>query len=199
MKTKDKIKDTARELFNKKGVKHVPLRVVASAMEKSYGNITYHFSTKEKVLVALFNDLNAELVALQETLPQNVTLLEYFLILPSYSFDLTLKYLFFYVDYIELKRSFPSFLEKVTEANQLRKIKWMYLMKELQKQGYLEAELTAEDLEYIMQLSAGIRIFYFQERELEALNKKEYTTMVNKLLYPYLTKLGKEIYQGVVV
>ena len=50
MKTKDKIKIKATELFNNKGFKNVTLREVAKALGISYGNVTYHFKTKKEVI-----------------------------------------------------------------------------------------------------------------------------------------------------
>ena len=76
-----------------------------------------------------------------------------------------------------------------------RKIKWLQLLIELQKQEFLKEEISINDLEYIMELSTGIRMFYFQENDYEELDKAEFTKKVNQLLLPYLTLKGKKVYQ----
>jgi AcrR family transcriptional regulator len=196
MKTKELIKCTAKELFSKKGIKNITLREIANTLNKSYGNITYHFATKELLLEVLFTDMNTDLMLLQKNLPKELNLLEYFLELPEFSFDITIDYLFFYLDYVELKRNYPNFIKKVVEANVFRKIKWLQLLIELQKQEFLKEELSINDLEYIMELSTGIRMFYFQENDYEELDKAEFTKKVNQLLLPYLSLKGKKVYQN---
>ena len=59
MKTKHLVKQTARVCFNEKGLMNVTLRDVAAQLDKSYGNITYHYPTKEAVITELFDDMIA--------------------------------------------------------------------------------------------------------------------------------------------
>jgi len=194
MKTNLVIKQAAKLLFNQKGVKNVTLREVAEQIGKSYGNVTYHFPTKEKLISALYEEMNEELLKLQFVRPPDGNLLKYFLSLPGFSYDITLAYLFFYKDYVELKRTYPDFIQKVEQANSLRKVKWLELLLQLQKQGYLKKELTTDDLEYIMELSAGIRLFYFQAKEWEEFDKNSFSVKANKLLYPYLSDTGQTLF-----
>lgn len=195
MKTNLAIKASAKRLFNQKGVKNVTLREVAEQIGKSYGNVTYHFPTKEKLITALYEDMNMELSNLQSISPSDDNLLTYFLSLPDYSYDITLCYLFFYKDYVELKRTYPQFINKVEQANSIRKSKWLELLLLVQKQGYLQKELTINDLEYIMELSTGIRLFYFQEKEWEEFDKDSFRLKVNRLLFPYLSQMGQRVFK----
>ena len=93
---KNRIKDKGRELFNEFGFRNITLRDIAISINKSYGNITYHFPTKEHLLQAIFSDMNDRLIALQSNLPKDINYLEYFLLLPYYSFDISVDYLFFF-------------------------------------------------------------------------------------------------------
>lgn len=192
---KNRIKDKGRELFNEFGFRNITLRDIAISINKSYGNITYHFPTKEHLLQAIFSDMNDRLIALQSNLPKDINYLEYFLLLPYYSFDISVDYLFFFKYFVEIKRAYPKFYEIVEKTNNFRKEKWKDLFILLQQQSYLENTLSEQDLFYIMELSTGIRIFYFMENDLANLNKQIFVQKVNKLLYPYLTKKGKSIYQ----
>ena len=58
MNIKKQILEASRLLFNEKGVMNTTLRDVAKSMNKSYGNITYHFQTKEDVLFSLLDEMN---------------------------------------------------------------------------------------------------------------------------------------------
>jgi len=44
---------------------NITLREIAEKLNKSYGNITYHFATTEVLINDLFEDMNTELVVLQ--------------------------------------------------------------------------------------------------------------------------------------
>lgn len=194
MKTKDSIKEKGRVLFNQFGVKNVTLREVAKQVGKSYGNITYHFATKEKLITELFIDMNMELSQLQTIYSSEDNLMKFFLMLPEYSFHITIKYLFFSKDYVELKRTYADFFKTVKSLNEVRQSRWLELLIKLQKEGYLASELSVKDLEYIMELSVGIRMFYFQNNEWDEFDKGIYIEKVNQLLYPYLSAKGVEVY-----
>ena len=197
MKTKDSIRQKGRLLFNEFGVQNVTLRDIAKELNKSYGNITYHYITKEKLISALFLDMNNELIELASQNKMNECLLTFFLRSPKYNFDITLKYFFFYKDYVELKRNFPIFIEEVDKLNNFRKAKWLQLMIQLQNKSYLLETLRVEDLEYIIELSVSVRMFYIQSNEFENLDKNIYVKKINQLLYPYLNKKGKEIFNSI--
>jgi AcrR family transcriptional regulator len=194
MKTKNSIKNKARLLFNQLGVRNVTLREVAQQLDRSYGNITYYYSTKEKLITELYQDMHEELSHLATLYQPNSNLLQFFLILPVYNFDITFKYLFFNKDYVELKRTYPVFFEQVDLSNQARKAKWLYLLIQLQKEGYLKSSLLVLDLEYIMELSVGIRLFYFQSNEWDDFDKRIFVQKVNRLLLPYLSEQGLAVY-----
>lgn len=197
MKTNEQIKEQAKVLFNEKGLKNVTLREVAKAMNKSYGNVTYHFPTKEHLLRQLYDDFNQKLQQLQQEEGNWNNLLEYFLALPAKNFEIIREYLFFYVDYVEIKRGYPAFIKQVELLNEQRKKGWLQLLLALQQQVFLDSELSEADLLYLMELSAGIRMFYFQENVGKLLDKKVFVSKVNRLLVPYLSEQGKLTYQNV--
>ena len=51
--TRQKILDSARELFNVHGYNGVSLQDIADAVGISKGNLTYHFSKKEEIMEEL--------------------------------------------------------------------------------------------------------------------------------------------------
>ena len=199
MNTEEKIKSKGLDLFNQFGVRNITLRQISHELGISYGNVTYHFSNKSKLLDSLYEDMNIKLTQLHSMLQPDEKLLKFVLKLPDYNFDITLEYLFFYKDFLELKRNYPEFYEKVEIANQIRREKWLELLSTLQQQGCFKEELTKDDLNYIIELSISIRMFYFQNTDLKQIQKNTFKDKVNRLLLPYLSDQGLEIYKETIL
>lgn len=192
MKTKKQILEVSRVLFNEKGVMNVTLRDVAKSMKRSYGNITYHYPTKENVLTSLFEEMNNELTSLQS--PKDASnLMLYLLELPKFSFDITVKYLFFTLDYNELKRNYSILFSRVDTLNEERWRKWKLLLIYLRDERFLMEELTNDDLDFIMFLSVSVRGTYFQITENRFYSKTEYSLILNQMLKPYLCTKGLSV------
>ncbi len=51
--TKERIINTAIELFNEKGFVSVTMRDLANELDMSLGNLTYHFKKKEELMEAI--------------------------------------------------------------------------------------------------------------------------------------------------
>ena len=195
MKTEKKILNASRLLFNEKGVMNTTLRDVAKYLNKSYGNITYHYATKEEVIFSLLNEMNEELLSLQQ-FDENENILLYLLNLPRYSYSISEKYLFFIIDYLEIKRNFPAIQKKIDSLNSGRKEKWMSILLQIKEQGYLDEKNTHLDIEYIIFLSYSVRVTYFQTEDAAAYNESKYTFIVNSLIKPYLSNKGGIIYKN---
>ncbi|EKD38117.1 MAG: TetR family transcriptional regulator [uncultured bacterium] len=59
MKTRDKIIDTAIQLFNEQGTKAISTNHIAAATSISPGNLYYHFRNKEDIIRAIFEQMDA--------------------------------------------------------------------------------------------------------------------------------------------
>ncbi|WP_298903475.1 TetR/AcrR family transcriptional regulator [uncultured Psychroserpens sp.] len=198
MKTKDRIKNISRELFNIKGFKNVTLREVATELSISYGNVTYHFETKNQLILSLYEDMLKETVEIIKTFDFG-NLLKSILDAPKITFEISLKYLFFYVDFIEIKRSYSALSLKIEQDNNARKNGYLNILKQLQVQNLLRKELTDNDLDYLMDLSGAMRTFFFMNLNADDfLNpnlKNKYVVYVNNLIFPYLTEDGMKKYK----
>jgi AcrR family transcriptional regulator len=197
--TEEKIKSKGIDLFNRFGFCNVTLRQISQELGISYGNVTYHFSNKSKLLDSIYEDMNIKLTQIQSMLQPDEQLLKYFLKLPNYNFDITLEYIFFYKDFLELKRKYSEFYEKVEIKNQIRRNQWLQLLSTLQQNEYLKKELTSEDLNYIIELSISMRMFYFQNTDLKQIEKNTFKDKVNRLLLPYLSDHGLQIYKETIL
>ena len=199
MKTREKIKSTATNLFNQKGVKNVTLREVAKSLDKSYGNITYHFKTKNHLLLELFDEMVAETSEIMKSITSQ-NLFHGILDAPKTTFKISMKYLFFYVDFVEIRRSYKDIYLKAEAGNAFRKKNYLKILQLLQTQKILRKELTKDDLNYLMDLSGAMRTFFFlnlhpdnfSDKNLE----KKYIIYVNNLIVPYLTSKGLKEFRG---
>ena len=198
MKTKNKIKVKATELFNSKGFKNVTLREVAKELGISYGNVTYHYKTKKDVIVSLYEDMLVETKDILQTFDQS-NLFKGILEAPKLTFQISMKYLFFYVDFVEVKRSYTELAIQIEKDNEERKFGYLFLLQQLQKEGILREELTRSDLDYLMNLSGAMRTFFFINLDPDNFNdvdlETNYVRYVNQLVYPYLTQKGIEKYK----
>ena len=57
-KTKERIKDKARELFNVQGMSDTSLRNIAQALGISQGNLNYHYKVKQDLVDFRIDGLN---------------------------------------------------------------------------------------------------------------------------------------------
>jgi AcrR family transcriptional regulator len=194
MKTKDLIIDTALRLFNEKGLSSVTLRDVAKSMNKSYGNITYHFPNKAQLIEAIYQQMHLELSDLQKGL-DFANLFHYFLILPYHSFEISVKYLCLTLDHMEMKRNFPEVFNQIKGHNAERQKGWLLGLKKLQKEGFFREDLKTKDFNLLMVISGSVRNAYFQFEEMGAYDKERFTEVANGILIPYLSQKGKRTYE----
>jgi len=199
MDTKTQIKQSALKLFNQKGLMNVTLRDVAADISKSYGNITYHFKNKEKVIESIYNDMMQELSIInKDIMESNESLFAKIIRAPNHTFELTMNYLFFYVDFVEIRRNFTEVFKKIDANNKSRMESWKHSLVELQTQNYIRKELSESDLFYLMELSGAMRTFFFLKLNKDQVKeeglKKKYVEYTIKLFYPYLTEKGRKEY-----
>jgi len=104
MKTKDRIVDTARQLFNDDGTAAVSTNHIASAAGISPGNLYYHFNNKEEIIQAIFERLNATWDALFTLPSDQLPTLNDLQHLVHQNFVVLWDYRFFYRELIVLLR-----------------------------------------------------------------------------------------------
>jgi AcrR family transcriptional regulator len=201
MKTKDQIKEVARTLFNQRGLADASLRDVAQAMNRAYGNITYHFPNKEAIVMELYADMVKALQAISQDFMGGNDLLKSILLAPRKTFAVSLQYLFLYKDFLEILRHYPQVAEAARTSNAARKEGLITLFHQLQLQGLVRTEFGNAEIDYMMELSGMMRTFFFVQLEEKDYAKPqletEYAAAVNRVLFPYLTAAGQKKYMEV--
>jgi AcrR family transcriptional regulator len=124
--TKQYMAEKALGLFNDKGFVNVRLQHIADAAFVSVGHLAYHFKNKDAIAEWLYDELRA----------QQVQLLNEFRVLPLFDdlnrylmalFGLQERYIFFYLDTLEIVRAYPDIGEKHQQhiAWQDTQLQWM--------------------------------------------------------------------------
>jgi AcrR family transcriptional regulator len=65
--TKERILNSAVELFNSRGFVNVTMRDIAAELDMSLGNLTYHFKKKEELMEAIHERIILERNLLMES------------------------------------------------------------------------------------------------------------------------------------
>lgn len=186
------IKHRGLKMFNRLGVQNVTLRDIAAAIKKSYGNVTYHFPNKEALVSQLYDDMLLELNEISEQMTEQKDVFSAILKAPEFTFELTLKYIFLFKDYTEIRRTFTTLAQRIDQSNATRKEALIGVLRFLQAQEILRQDLDDQDLDYIMELSGAMRTMFFIQYDVSLKPgpavKARYVDYVNRLLKPYLAE-----------
>lgn len=106
-KTKQKIILSSIELFNQKGLTNVRLQNIADRCGISVGNLAYHFSNKLAIVEVIDEILQGEIEPILMDKKRFPYLIDFDNQLSNFYFLIN-KYAFYFLDLIELERSYPG-------------------------------------------------------------------------------------------
>jgi AcrR family transcriptional regulator len=141
MKTKDKILHQGLSLFNESGVDQVSALEISQSLGISYGNLTYHFTRKDEIVLTLYTQMQEELDASMANLVEHLFAETYYLKLVNELFEIVWKYRFIYLNINSLMNQFESIRQAeksylLTRKKILNKAKILLI-----KEGYLHPEV----------------------------------------------------------
>ncbi len=194
MKTKEKIKIRALELFNENGIEYVGVRELAADMGMRVSNVTYYFPTKDH----LVNELSKDLRDLNSNtffeLP-NPTLYSFLEMLKA-TFYNQLKYRCLGLSFVHLITQNPMVAERYKSTAKKRFSTIELNLKNLSKNGHLN-NLSDEDMLMLGSHIGIISRFWISEcvisfKETTAPKQiQHYLRLVAHTLQPYSTVKGK--------
>lgn len=195
--TKNYILARSLKLFNMNGFVNVRLQHIADAVSISVGHLAYHFKNKDAIIETLYDQLKED---------QEVILYEF---RTAHLFEdinqqlvrisqLQKKYLFFYLDTLEVLRAYPAIKEKHQQhiAWQLQQIAWMFefnlfrgSFKEPAQEGQYKKStwlfwITVDNWMHARLISG-----------LDPLNEEDFLQDIWNLLMPYFTEEGQQEFQ----
>ncbi len=200
LKTKDKILSVAIRMYNESGINGVTSRHIAAEMGISYGNLDYHYHTKEDLVFAIYEKMRLEASQSYTMRKPNTSSLGHFHLMISELEEFQYRYRFFNLDVLEISRSFTGINKIIQETFILRKQQVSELFEEFQNDGYLVMQ-DDDTLERIQHTIRMVITFWLSQLEIitsyKFQQKGEMVKLVWTLVLPYLTEAGKEEYQRI--
>jgi len=190
--TKQKIINTTINLFNKAGFANVSLPQIAKEMGISLGNLTYHFPKKDQLIRSIFDTFVTDLEQITKGY-QFVDIAEMMQQLGAF-YDFQEKYLFFYLDLLELERAFPA-LKLRYQAHikqQIAGLHQCFLLNE--SMGLIKSFEDAEIYEALAVQYWHTVVFWRMQVAVRGVKstKEGMLKMAIALLNPYLTEKGQK-------
>ena len=195
--TKDAILSQALKLFNRHGFVNVRLQHIADAGTISVGHLAYHFKNKDAIIETLYDQLKEE----QEVLLYDFRTVHLFEDINQQLrgiFHLQKKYLFFYLDTLEVLRAYPTIKEKHQQhiVWQLQQIEWMFdfnIFRASFKEPTQEGQY--KKLAWLFWITVDNWMHARLISSLDHLHGEDFLQDVWNLLTPYFTEEGQQEFQ----
>lgn len=136
-KTKKRILDTAKALFNAQGYRNVTIRMIAEALDMSSGNLNYHFKKREDILEALYFEMVAVFDKRVERLPETTFSITQIYSDIHTSMKRMVDYRFFWTDMYHILQEHKTIQIHFNGVYEKRKAGFLFLCKELVKTGQM--------------------------------------------------------------
>lgn len=199
-KTKIKILDTARELFNREGYSQVTIRMVAQALNMSSGNLNYHFKKREDILEALYFEMVSVFDKRIEKLESTSFTLKSIKADIYESMQRMVVYGFFWTDLFQILRINEKVKNHFDTVYQHRLNGLHYLFQELEKQEILKSFEFEKEAEYLAKrmIEYGNTWLYNSSlygNKIDDTYIDEQANSMLAMLYPYFSDKGKEAFR----
>ncbi|MEM6629102.1 MAG: TetR/AcrR family transcriptional regulator [Bacteroidota bacterium] len=204
-KTKERILQGAKELFNAQGVANVSLRKIAASLKISHSNLIYHFKTKNELIEHLHQELLHIAKLENQKLRQEKNRILGLLRTMEKGFATLWDYRFFMIDLNFIMKENEALHSFFLEVETLRSKMYQEEIECLIGEGLMRGESYVGEY---AQLIKRIRIFsdywiasaqIYDQGEYQRV-LKEYVQLFMSIFYPYLTVKGKKdfhLYIGV--
>jgi len=200
-KTKLKILNQSIALFNESGIANVKLQNIADACKISVGNLAYHFKFKEDLMVTIADQINTEISPIVKKDNHFPSLIDFDNQLSIYH-SLINKYAFFFLDVVELERSYPSIHKQRVEHIDMMIDQINRWIKENVQKGIFNREI--HENQHIHTAHAIWMIISFWMTQKKVLSKKgmdeeKFKIVVWNQLLSNFTDLGLMEYEALIL
>lgn len=200
--TKLKILDKSRCLFNDFGYSHVTIRMIASELKMSSGNLNYHFKKREDILEALYFEMVKVFDKRVEVLKDQVISLELMQSNIQISMERMIEYRFFWTDLYNLLRSSVKIKNHFESVKNDRIKGYLFVFEYFITHCVLKKASFRE--EYVLLIERMIEysntwlyasILYENKKKSEDIIKQASFQLL-LMMYPYLTSSGKKEFRN---
>lgn len=199
--TKQRILEAALQLFNEAGFVNVRLQQIAEQANMSVGNMVYHYSNKEQILLGIYLQIRQA----QETLLSDISLspifenFDYFI---RETFHLQRQHTFFYLDLLEVFRASETIKNYIQQH-----IHWQQMQVELLLQFNQARGAIKEDSDNFSagMLAGRIRHTMDSWHTWQLIEGKKTTDFVAyrkavwSILQPFFTTMGQQEFDRILL
>ncbi|MEM6700735.1 MAG: TetR/AcrR family transcriptional regulator [Bacteroidota bacterium] len=182
--------------FSTHGMANVSQRRITEQLQISPGNLTYHFKKKEDIETALYFALVEEFNALFAGITAADMTLDGLISSTGQTFDLIKKYRFIFLDFAHLMRTNEVVATHYRQLTQIRNAQFKFIFNFLIENDILRIAELPNEYEYLYQRMQILSDFYLVNVEIlqdQKDKRADYERAILFLIYPYLTKKGKEV------
>lgn len=194
--TKERILDTALQLFNKNGIDNITIRHIAQEMGISHGNLQYHFANANVIILELYNRLVARFDTLLNAAPGQIRD-EVVLFRQSTAafFQLIYEYRFIFLHFVEIGRRIPAITKHHHQNLKAREPQMFHLFSLMKQKGIMRKDIPENILKLLVHQIFIVCDFWLSSNEitLQLKGKKAleyYGNLFFGMFYPYFTPKG---------
>lgn len=194
--TKQHISEKALKLFNEKGVVNVRLQHIADAAFVSIGHLAYHFKNKDAIVSTLYSDLKQQQQQLLNE-HRTVPLFEDIDVFLRASYELQNKYIFFYLDGLEIVRAYTDIAKEHSQH-----VQWQQTLLSVMLQFNISrGSLVPLSESAITQLSTNLRLqidtwrYANKVAGLQTDSVSVFLQAIWRSIIPYFTQMGISEYE----
>jgi AcrR family transcriptional regulator len=192
LNTRQKILDTALQLFNSRNVDLVTIRDVAKKAGISHGNLCYHFPNIENLVEHLYRQLAAEQDELFTRMTAREVSLETLKASSLESLTMLYRYKFLMLDFVSVMRKNKTIRDHYRKLYKLRKDQFRQIFTWMISQDYLKPEIYPGHYDRVIEQLFIVGDFWMASAEIlyEGKEKEKvahYADIIDQVLFPYLT------------
>ena len=159
--TRAKILNTARHLFNERGINGVSISDIAHEVGISKGNVTYHFAKKEKIVEALlFDTEQTATFTPTETVSDLVGMIEHMQ-------NVVTENAYYFRHYAQIAQMIPRVAQQQKRVYALYRAAMLQSLQTLQEQGLISEVKTQEDMARVVDAIFITCVFWLPFSELK--------------------------------
>ncbi len=200
-KTKKLILYQSLLLFNNKGIVNVALRDISGALNISIGNLQYHFKKREDIIEALYYELVSQIDKAIEPLVSKFSV-DSFFDLPNAIIRILFLYRFFLIDFVAITRNNKKIKRHYAELSKKREQEFLFFVDRSIAANILRKPVLKDEYLSLYKSIEILGNFWFsnclvQQDNLSQDILKEYSVLLQNIIFPYLTEHGRTYFSNV--
>ncbi len=187
--TKKKILNTARILYNKKGLNNVTARMICENLKISLGSYSYHYPDKKVIIKSLYIELQQELQNMYSVVKNEKPSIITYLDTHKELFKIQSKYRFFYLNLFEILSNYETIKTDFIQNTSNERVLAEQILEYYIKKGILIRSLNKKNIERIINVGQILNNFWAIDAEISSNKNIElsyYMEICCGLLEPYL-------------